>query len=305
MSDNELSSYRYAAVVYNTARATETRQVRNLEQGAWIGFAQRDMDGASLREHLWGSASLSSIVAVSNITHRRTSFERAVLELLAEGTKADEEGWLDASDEAASRRRALSADELATVAEDAGFRVELSWARQFSQRGGLDAVFHRIHTAAQGSRVLFRFPTDHEGRPPHLFTNRPLQHRSNMKQKQLLYRDLRTKLPSYMVPTVVKIIDSMPVNENRKYDRRALAMMATTLAPSPAPEDRVEPRNDTEAALCEEFATALGVDVSITDSFFDVGGHSLMATRAVSRINKRLGCSLSVFDSIDPPRLPL
>jgi hypothetical protein len=58
-----------------------------------------------------------------------------------------------------------------------------------------------------------------------------------------------------------------------------------------------------ERALCEEFAEVLGLEVGITDSFSDAGGHSLMATKAASRISRRLGCSINVFDIFQSPTI--
>ena len=67
--------------------------------------------------------------------------------------------------------------------------------------------------------------------------------------------------------------------------------------------ERVGPRNEVEAVLCEEFADVLGVEVGITDNFFDLGGHSLMATKLAARIGRRLDARVSVKDVFDHPVL--
>src|SRR6185436_4792011 len=54
---------------------------------------------------------------------------------------------------------------------------------------------------------------------------------------------------------------------------------------------------------CEEFADILGVEVGINDSFFDLGGHSLMATKLAARISRRLDTQVSVKDVFDCPVL--
>ena len=114
---------------------------------------------------------------------------------------------------------------------------------------------------------------------------------------------LQTQLPSYMVPTRIVMLDDMPINANGKVDRRELARRAQTASVGKASSARVGPRNDVEVALCEEFAEILGSELGITDNFFDLGGHSLMATRLVSRVNKRLDAGITVKDIFDQPNV--
>ncbi|KAF4998953.1 hypothetical protein FGRMN_2752 [Fusarium graminum] len=64
---------------------------------------------------------------------------------------------------------------------------------------------------------------------------------------------------------------------------------------------RVAPRTDMEKMLCEEYAQILGVPVGITDSFFDLGGHSLMATKLAARIGQGLNTNVTVKDIFDYP----
>jgi len=103
---------------------------------------------------------------------------------------------------------------------------------------------------------------------------------------------LKKKLPEFMVPSNFVALESLPVTMNGKLDRRAL--------PSPQRETRdqshiVAPRNETEALLVSLFQGILGVDaVGITNDFFDLGGHSLMAARLVSEVRRVTGKRLSL-----------
>jgi amino acid adenylation domain-containing protein len=109
---------------------------------------------------------------------------------------------------------------------------------------------------------------------------------------------LREKLPDYMIPAKFVYLESLP-SINGKLDRRAL----------PHPDYKrpdlsypyVPPRNEVEQKLILIWEEVLGVSpIGIHDNFFDLGGHSLAATRVVSRVIKQFRLELplqSLFQS--------
>ncbi|KAG9496485.1 putative secondary metabolism biosynthetic enzyme [Fusarium musae] len=66
---------------------------------------------------------------------------------------------------------------------------------------------------------------------------------------------------------------------------------------------RVAPRTETEIILCDEASKLLGIEVGITDNFFDLGGHSMMATKLAMRLGRRLDATIVVKDIFDYPVL--
>ena len=106
-----------------------------------------------------------------------------------------------------------------------------------------------------------------------------------------LCHTLLGRLPDYMVPSNFVLLDKLPVTETGKLDRRALSEMEFAQA-----EPYVAPRNPVEEILAEIWAETLEVDrVGINDSFFMLGGHSILLTRLLSQVRE-------VFDAEIPFR---
>jgi len=105
------------------------------------------------------------------------------------------------------------------------------------------------------------------------------------------------RLPGYMVPAVVVVMEALPLTVNGKVDRRALpAPQLTSAVVYRAPGD------EREAVLAVIFAEVLGVArVGVDDEFFDLGGHSLSATRLVARIRAELGGDIPIRVVFDTP----
>jgi acyl-coenzyme A synthetase/AMP-(fatty) acid ligase len=98
---------------------------------------------------------------------------------------------------------------------------------------------------------------------------------------------LRSALPEYMIPQHFVALEAFPMTANGKIDRKALpapdAQVPAVVAPS-------RPLNSTEKAIAEVWARILGVSrIEPRDNFFDLGGHSFIAVKAISEIEKVTG----------------
>jgi len=107
-----------------------------------------------------------------------------------------------------------------------------------------------------------------------------------------LLAHLRTRLPDYMVPSAFVFLGALPLNENGKLDRRRLP--APNGAP-PVAHEAAGPRTPTEVALAGIWQEALELSyVGIHDSFFDLGGHSMLAVKIARRSCEAFGIDLPV-----------
>jgi amino acid adenylation domain-containing protein len=119
--------------------------------------------------------------------------------------------------------------------------------------------------------------------------------------KQLLRSRLSEILPDYMLPTYFIRLESIPLTSNGKVDKKAL--------PEVGGRDKVQrkyvaPGNVLEKQLVAIWEEVLGTTgIGVTDSFFEVGGHSLKAILLINRIKRLLGLSLSVQDVFVHPTI--
>ena len=109
---------------------------------------------------------------------------------------------------------------------------------------------------------------------------------------------LKAALPDYMVPSLIVVLDALPLNANGKIDRKALA--APVFDGGEAYE---APEGELEIRLAQIWAEALGVErVGRQDNFFELGGHSLLALTLVERM-RAAGIRAQVRELFEQPVL--
>ncbi|MCW1243504.1 amino acid adenylation domain-containing protein, partial [Pseudomonas sp. SAICEU22] len=115
---------------------------------------------------------------------------------------------------------------------------------------------------------------------------------------------LRAQLPPYMVPAAFVCLDKMPLNNNGKVDRKALA--ARKLDWQADTQESIAPRNALETAVASIWAEVLGRDtVGVEDNFFTLGGHSLLATQIVARLRTQFKLDLPLRVLFEQPTVAL
>lgn len=115
--------------------------------------------------------------------------------------------------------------------------------------------------------------------------------------------DLKEKLPHYMIPGALVILEKLPLTPNDKVDRLALAQLPLDsdifLL---SRETFIAPRNPTEEILAKIWAEVLGLArVGIKDNFFDLGGHSLKAVILCDKLLHHLDKRITIENILDAP----
>jgi aspartate racemase len=154
-----------------------------------------------------------------------------------------------------------------------GYRIELGEIElALSQHPAVQDCVVTTQTSKLGDRRLAAFVVPAAGQTA---------------RTEELKQFLNEKLPEYMAPSFIGIVEQLPLTENGKIDREALPNIDELTS-----KDNVfvAPETDVERKLAVAWTKVLGLDqVGVHDNFFDLGGHSLLAVKLVNEIEKEVG----------------
>jgi amino acid adenylation domain-containing protein len=166
-----------------------------------------------------------------------------------------------------------------------GFRIELGEIEQLLDR----------HPGVRESVAIVREDRPGDQRLVAYVVPLPGEKLSSREVRQYL----QILLPGYMVPAVV-VLAELPHTPNGKVDRKALPVPGSTEVEALS----VAPRTSTEMALAAIWKELLGVSqVGIEDSFFDLGGHSLLVTRMAAQIHRNVGVEIPLRRLFETPTI--
>jgi acyl-CoA synthetase (AMP-forming)/AMP-acid ligase II/predicted RNA methylase/acyl carrier protein len=238
---------------------------------------------------------------VTGVTNARLAGLAKATELLASSRAGATVGALRAvvrmEDEAA-----IDPDDLRAV--DPAYDVHVSFSQGRLDR--MDVAFRRRSDSDDGRPAdVERAALDRPGssspeRPLAAYANRPARPTSSGGGMVALLRThAREKLPEYMIPSAVVLLDALPLTANGKIDRARL--------PAPGAQREkatryVAPRGGVERAVAAVFEDLLGASgVGIDDNFFDIGANSLMMVKASVRLREALGRKVSLVQLFQFP----
>ncbi|EKF22352.1 D-alanine--poly(phosphoribitol) ligase, subunit 1, partial [Mycolicibacterium hassiacum DSM 44199] len=275
---NELSRYRYDVVLRKTPVAA--RSMADLPAEPWERFG----DPAALREFLRSQSRRE--VRITGVPNAGVAPELAIAQALANPearlTLGEIRSRTDRSD-------ALLPCECDQLGRELGYATIVTWS---PAAGLMDVLFTRADRGPAPALSGVYLPAGPVGSLAQ-YVNDP----AAVERVGDLRDWVKDKLPDYMVPTTIMVLDEFPLTVNGKVDHRGL--------PDPEVSTGVAyraPRNDTERSLAGMYGDILGIArVGIDDSFFDLGGHSLSATRLLARIRTELGVDVPIRILFDAP----
>ncbi|HEY5856461.1 MAG TPA: amino acid adenylation domain-containing protein, partial [Aldersonia sp.] len=277
-SVNELSRYRYEVVLWTAPVAA--RSVGQVPVLAWDPVAGLAPVTARLREQR------PAALRVTGIAHTGLVGEVAAARAVAAAGEHARVRELAATIGAGTTSRAaVSPAQCARLGAEWGYTVAVTWS---PTPGSMEAVF--VDTDEPLTQV-YR-PAGPLGRLGD-YVNDP----GAGDRIEDIGAYLTQQLPQFMVPAVLVRLDRLPVTVNGKLDRKAL----------PAPDYIAAagfraPTTPLERILATIFADVLGIArVGTDDDFFQLGGHSLTATKLLSRIRTELGVELPVRVMFESP----
>ncbi|GAA1184585.1 non-ribosomal peptide synthetase [Streptomyces hebeiensis] len=159
--------------------------------------------------------------------------------------------------------------------------------------GEIDSVLLEDPAVAEAVTVLARRPgADGEtGELAAYVTRAPGSAEDETTLLARLYERLGRRLPAYMVPSFLDVLDALPAMPSGKVDRGRLPPPAGRRSPTGRRGTVAPPEDDHEARVRDVWAEVLGIEpasVSVEADFFtELGGHSLLAARAVSVLRAR------------------
>jgi hypothetical protein len=111
---------------------------------------------------------------------------------------------------------------------------------------------------------------------------------------------LKERLPEYMLPSALVVLDSLPMTPNGKVDRNALPQPNAIQS---LPRSSFTPPVSTdELAIAAVWADLLGMNqFDVQDNFFELGGHSLLVTRMLARLSEIFSVDLPIAGFFQAP----
>ncbi|HZF48381.1 MAG TPA: amino acid adenylation domain-containing protein [Polyangiaceae bacterium] len=262
--DNEMNRYRYDAVLYSDPAPPPVQ----IEATRVWSAAHDTVNGLEqwLQKHRPAAA---EVLGVPNARIYRDVVESR---------------RLCGSEEMSSGRAALETvidpESLWMVGERLGYRVRLRWSEEHGP-GAMDVLWERGDGDLPPG--LWRSRRDVTGLVVGDHVSNPLRYTKERELVARLRSFLERKVPEYMRPSHILVLDTLPLTPNGKVDRGAL--------PAPFLERRVAgyvaPRTPAEETLARIWAEVLDVDrVGVFDNFFTLGGDSILTIQVISKAQR-------------------
>ena len=298
-ADNELTQFRYDVTLHLDTDGQKTTI-------PWLNWQRDRFSLAQLQDKL--KLEQPEYLGIRDVPNQRLQKALQILDCLENPPGVKTVGELRQL-LAKNSGIGINPEQMWQLGEQLGYTVHLSWW-EGSQDGSFDVVFCRQNAILEPiiSKVDQQpYPNfwDDETIIPKSwtdYTNNPLYGKLVQKLVPQVREFVQQKLPSYMVPQALVLLNTLPLTPNGKVDRLAL--------PTPDTATRnlatgfLAPRTPIETQMSQIWSEVLGVErIGIKDNFFELGGHSLLATQVISRSRDLFSVELSLQNLLEYPTI--
>jgi amino acid adenylation domain-containing protein len=290
-ANNELTRYRYDVTLRLRPSSPRADSGQPLTAVDWEAGG---LDLGQVSSLL--TADPSPAIRLQRVPNTRVQDDVRAVELLARG---DLTTVAELREAAQSTRGASAADpeDFWALGAELGYSVEVAWPGGDS--GGRYDVLLWPSGSSRPALAGQQDPGAATERSWARYANKPLARSASRSLMSDLRHYLAERLPDYMVPQAIVVLDALPLTPSGKIDRRALPEPGRAQS---VPERYQPPRGPAEQMIADIWALVLKVErVGIHDNFFDLGGHSLLATQAMSRIRQSCGVDLPLRAIFEAP----
>ena len=280
--DNELSKYRYTAVIEVGSRCSES-------EIHWIQ-TQSPLEV----EQLLATESPKQI-GLRAVSNSRVSFDLLLVDQLE--TAARQEGYLDGLKRQLDKQVLSGTDPKVwwELGEKLGYVVDVGWS-DGNPSGAYDVVFTKL---TAGARVPVGVPAQVSEGPS---INHPLRGKLARALGPKLRGLCQDQLPEYMLPAHFIMLPGLPLTPNGKIDKRAMALPENLTAVQR--EKVMVPENELEKIIASVWSDILGIEQpGVTDNFFDLGWHSMLMVQVCNRLRDQLSRDVPVLMMFQYPTI--
>ncbi|MDJ0730271.1 MAG: amino acid adenylation domain-containing protein [Crocosphaera sp.] len=284
---NEMSEFRYDAILHVGQKTIPTVEPQ------WLDWQKDELSLSAVSQILENQQ--PEILGIQGVPNARLVKRVKLLELIENNPTATVKELKTTLAEL--EENGIEPDDWWNLSKEFPYKITISWSGS-GAKDCYDVLF--LHS---DSSVSY-FPSMNlpPVKPWTDYANDPLQAEVEHKLESELRQHLQEHLPHYMVPSALVTLDEMPLTPNGKVNRRAL--------PDPGksrPElttALVIPQSEREQALAEIWQEVLQLDVvGVNDSFFELGGNSLLLTQVHQKISTTLDTEISIITLFQYPTI--
>ncbi len=275
--ENEMTKFRYDVILHIADPSTP-----NVAES--LSWSSDELTLAGLRERL--EQAQPDLLCVTDVPNARLDKEMNAFELLKKLPNGESLGRLRQALSSAAGVAGIDPEDMWGLASELPYSVKIDWSAS-GKRGYFDVLFQRTSSNGEsesGRAVTFGSGCWDKGlKPWRTYANNPLQGMLARELVPQLREYMQKELPDYMVPSAFVLLNALPLSPNGKIDRRAL----------PAPDHTrpvlsqtyVGPRDMLEQVVADIWAEVFEFEqIGIHDNFLEMGGHSLIATQIMARL---------------------